>query len=82
MRMGKGRQRCDKFVCTWSHKSKALYRQRPERRLELLLDTNEPLIALYIAIGCLDGNCAYFLVVKPGRKYALIPNMRLNPGCA
>ena len=47
------------------HKSKALFKRRPERRLELLLDTDKPFIALYIALGCLDGKRTYFLVVKP-----------------
>jgi hypothetical protein len=28
--------------------------QRPGKRQELLLDTDKPLIALYIALGCLD----------------------------
>ena len=49
---------------------KALYKRRPERRLELLLDTDMPLI--------LDGKCAYFLLVKPGRKYAVISKYALK----
>ena len=58
---------------------KALYKWRPERRQALLLGTDKPLIVYYMALGCLDGECAYFLVVKPGRKNALIS---LNPRCA
>ena len=34
---------------------KAHYKQQPERRQELLLDTVMLLIALYIVLGCLDG---------------------------
>ena len=34
--------------------------------------TDKPLIALYMALGYLDGYCTYFLVLKPGRQYALI----------
>ena len=33
---------------------KVLCKRRPERRQELLLDTDKPLIALYIALGRLD----------------------------
>ena len=33
---------------------KALSKRRPERRQELLLDTDKLLVALYIALGCLD----------------------------
>jgi hypothetical protein len=42
-----------------------------EKRRELL-DTVKTLIALDVALGCLEGQCTYFLVVKPGRKHALI----------
>ena len=34
---------------------KALYKRQPERRQELLLDTDKPLIALNVDLGCLDG---------------------------
>ena len=34
--------------------------------------TDKLLIALCTTLGCLDGQCAYFLVLKPGRKYAPI----------
>ena len=34
---------------------KALYKRRPERRQELLLDTDKPLVALYVDLGYLDG---------------------------
>ena len=57
---------------------KALYKWRPERRQELLLGTDKPLIAYYMALGYLDGQCTYFLVVKPGRKYVLISKYALK----
>ena len=60
------------------HKSKALFKQQPERRLELLLDTDKPLIALYIALGCLDGKCTYSYLVEPEIKYALISKYALK----
>ena len=36
-------------------KVKALYKRQPERRQELLLDTDKLLIALYVDLGSLDG---------------------------
>ena len=56
---------------------RALYKQQPERD-ELLLDTDKPLIALYIALCGLHGQYTYFLVLKPGRKYAPISNYVLK----
>ena len=47
-----------------------LYKQGSEEDNSFCL-TNKPLIILYMALGCLNGKCAYFLVLKPGRKYAL-----------
>ena len=46
----------------------ALYKRRDKS----FCLTDKPLITLYMALGCLYGYCTYFLVLKPGRKYALI----------
>ena len=53
--MGKGRQICVEFACTWSHKSRKLSTNGDQKEDELLLDTDKMLIALYIAGDSLDG---------------------------
>ena len=51
----KQKAKCRVCMHTESQIEKALYKWQPERRQELLFDTDKPLIALYIALGCLDG---------------------------
>ena len=49
----------------------ALYKQRPEGRYELLLDTDELHMCSTIIMYSVDINsyCAYYLTIRPGRKY-------------
>ena len=53
MRMGKGRQRYVEFACTWSYEreNSANGDQKEDKSFRL---TDKPLIALYIALDCLD----------------------------
>jgi hypothetical protein len=51
----KGRQRRAEFACTYGHNREVYLERWPGKRQELLFDTDKPLIALYIALGCLDG---------------------------
>ena len=53
--MGKGREKYTLCMHMESQIKKALYKRWSERRQESLLDTDKLLIALYIALGCLDG---------------------------
>ena len=53
--MGKGRQRRVEFTCTWSHKSRNLSTNGDQKEDKLLLVTDKPLIAYYMALGYLDG---------------------------
>ena len=54
IRMGKGLQRLVEFACTWSHKLRKLS-TNGDQKDELPFDTDKPLIAYYMALGCLDG---------------------------
>ena len=65
----------DEFACTWS------YKPNGGQKEDELLDTDKWLIAYYMALGCLDGEYSYFLVVKSGIKYSFL-NMSLNSRCA
>ena len=42
-------------MCTWSHISRKLSINGDQKEDELLFDTDKPLIAYYMALGCLDG---------------------------
>ena len=54
--MGKGRQRCAEFAtCTWSHNWESALQMATTKKIELLLDIDKLLIALYTALGYLDG---------------------------
>ena len=56
---------------------KALYNWLPEKRQEVLLDTDMLLIAIYINSSRMSRWLVYlFLAVKPGRKYAPISKLK------
>ena len=52
--------------------------QEKDKSCLIQIHMYKPLIALYIAPGCLYGQCAYFLVVKHGRKYVLNSQVHLK----
>ena len=52
--MGKGCQRRAVFTHTWGQNQETPLEMAPGKRQELL-DTDKLLIALYIALGCIDG---------------------------
>ena len=49
--MGKGRQRLVELACTWSHKSRKPSTNSDQK--ENKSDIDKPLIAYYMALGCL-----------------------------
>ena len=74
-RVDKDHQQHAEFICTWGQNTQETYLEMVTRKRQELLDTDKLIInCIYIAIGLgyLDGQCAYDLVVKPGKMYALI----------
>ena len=56
---------------------KTLYKRLPENKTSICL-TDKLLIALYMALKLSRWLVRYFLVLKPGRKYALISQYALK----